>query len=368
MHALALIAGIALILIILWDSFETIVLPRRVTRNFRLTRAFYRCTWFPWSAAAARIRPGNRRDSFLSYFGPLSLLLLFFIWALAMIGSFALLHWALGSALRPNPGPAPFWTDLYMSGSTFFTLGLGDYAPLTWPARALTIAESGIGFGFLAMVITYLPVLYGAFSRRERDISLLDARAGSPPTAAELLKRHLKVQNPEYLSDYLRKWETFAAELMESHLSYPVLCFYRSQHSNQSWLSALATILDGCALLMIYAEGSLQWQANLTFAISRHALVDLAHVLRTPPIISGSDRLKAGDLELLLSILSGAGIEMKCDPQRDEDFCNLRKMYDPYLSALSKRLLMALPPWIIREEREDNWKTTAWSRSPRALP
>jgi hypothetical protein len=369
MRALAMIAGVALVLVILWDSFETIVLPRRVTRKFRLTRAFYRLTWFPWSAAAARIPPGNRRESFLSYFGPLSLLLLFSIWALAMVLAFGLLHWALGSTLRPNPAPVPFWTDLYMSGTTFFTLGLGDYTPTMWPARVLTVAESGIGFGFLAMVITYLPVLYEAFSRRETDISLLDARAGSPPSAAELLKRHAEIRDPEYLSEYLRKWEIFAAELMESHLSYPVLCFYRSQHSNQSWLSALATILDACGLLMIYAENPLKWQASMTFAISRHALVDLAHVLHTPPVSPGSDRLAAADLGRLLSMVSIVCCqEENTDPQRDEKFSNLRRMYDPYLNALSKRLLMPLPRWIVPEEREDNWQTTAWGGGASAIP
>ncbi len=219
------IAGLALVLSILGDSFETIVLPRRVTRKFRLVRAFYRSTWVPWSALAARLRSGNRREVFLSVFGPLSLLFLFSLWAVAIIFGFALIQWGIGSRLAPKSSGAPFWTDLYMSGTTFFTLGLGDVTPIHWAARLLTVIEAGMGFGFLAMLIAYLPVLHDAFSRREMNISMLDARAGSPPFAGELLKRHLGPSYPAGLMDYLRTWETSMAELIESHLSYPVLCY-----------------------------------------------------------------------------------------------------------------------------------------------
>jgi hypothetical protein len=122
----------------------------------------------------------------------------------------------------------------------------------------ITVLESGTGIGFLAIVISYLPVLYGAFSRREVNISLLDARAGSPPTAAELVRRHVRGQNLEALGQFLRDWEAWSAELMESHLSFPVLCYFRSQHDNQSWLAALTAVLDTCALLITCAEGALQ--------------------------------------------------------------------------------------------------------------
>src|SRR5262249_37417715 len=132
----------------------------------------------------------------------------------------------------------------------FFTLGLGDVVPVTWIARMVMVAEAGIGFGFLAIVIGYLPVIYQAFSRREVIISMLDARAGSPPTALELLKRHIEDQRLEEIDSMLRDWEHWSAELLESHLSYPVLAFFRSQHDNQSWLSALTTVLDACALVM----------------------------------------------------------------------------------------------------------------------
>ena len=178
------VLGFVLLAVALWDAFETIISPRRVTRRFRLARAFYRSSWSLWSAAARSIADQNRRETYLAAFGPLSLVMLLGVWAIAIVASFAMMHWGLQTPLNVKPGIAPFSTYLYMSGTTFFTLGLGDVTPLGAPGRALVVVEAGMGFGFLAAVISYLPaILYQAFSRREVSISLLDARAGSPPTA-----------------------------------------------------------------------------------------------------------------------------------------------------------------------------------------
>jgi hypothetical protein len=364
----ATIIGLAVVVVVLWDVFETIILPRRVTRRFRLVRLFYRNTWIPWSRVARAIRRGSRRESFLSYFGPLSLLALFVVWAAGLIFAFALLHFGAGSAINSPIAPTGhpgFRTDLYLSGTTFFTLGLGDVTPRTEFARVITVMEAGIGFGFLAVVISYLPVLYGAFSRREVNISLLDARAGSPPTAAELLRRHTQPQSVAALEQYFHDWETWAAELMESHLSYPVLCYFRSQHNNQSWLAALTTILDASALLIAYGQGALRWQAKLTFAISRHAVVDLAQVLDCPPKRIDGERLPADELRKLLALLIAASLSECCEDNREEDeqrLGDLRRMYEPYIEALSIRLLMPVGKWVPSKAIVDNWRTSAWAR------
>jgi voltage-gated potassium channel Kch len=370
------VVGIFLVVTILWDVFETIILPRRVTRRFRLARMFYKWTWTPWRAVASRMRMGATREALLSFYGPLSLLLLFAVWAVGLIISFAILHFAAGSAIDlvrsgAVPGAAAtqssFWTDLYMSGSTFFTLGLGDVTPRTSLARVITVSEAGIGFGFLGLAISYLPVLYGAFSRREVNISLLDARAGSPPTAAEFLKRHTQPQSVDALAEYLRDWEKWAAELMESHLSYPVLCYFRSQHNNESWLAALTTILDVSSLLIAYGTGALRWQAKLTFAISRHAIVDLAQVLKCPPRAPDVDRLPPAELEKLKALLIPAGIS-QCRAENDQTLRELRQMYEPYITTLSERLLMHVPAWTSEKKPSDNWQTSAWARISADMP
>ena len=293
MKILAGILGLVLLVATLWDAFEPIILPRRVTRAFRLVRVFYQVTWKLWGGASRLFHSKKSRETHLSYYGPLSLLLLFTTWALLLIFTFAVLQWADGSAIIMPGSPSTFRTDLYMSGTTFFTLGLGDVTPSTTLARVITVTEAGMGFGFLAIVISYLPTLYGSFSQRELNISLLDARAGSPPTAAELLRRHSHFANNDVLTRYLRDWEIWSAQLMESHLSYPVLCYFRSQHDNQSWLAAFTAVLDVSALIIAYGKDEAKWQAQLTFAISRHAVVDLCEVLRVRHTSPAADRFPA---------------------------------------------------------------------------
>ncbi len=362
MRLVAAAAGFFLLAVVLWDSFETIVLPRRVTRYFRLTRAFYRYTWFLWSAIVRRVKRARRRETLLSYFGPLSLLTLFAVWTLGVIASFGLFHWAADSALILNGSKRGFWTDLYLSGTTFFTLGMGDVTPRSSLARLITVVESGTGFGLIAIVIAYLPVMYGAFSQREVNISLMDARAGSPPTAAELLRRHAHPEQRQALTEHLSRWEVWSAELMESHLSYPVLCFFRSQHSNQSWLAALTTVLDASAFLMIYAEDKLAWQAQLTFAIARHTVVDLSQVIYSPPLPLDEDRLPEAALANLWESLSETGMPLRADTAQRR-LGELRSMYEPYLNGLSKRFLLPLPPWMLVHEGFDNWQRSAWKQS-----
>ncbi|MGA8503618.1 MAG: potassium channel family protein, partial [Candidatus Sulfotelmatobacter sp.] len=281
---LAAIFGVVIICVVLLDAFETVVLPRRVTRHFKLTAWFYRRTWIPWRGVARRIRTFSRQQSFLGYFGPLSLITLLVFWATTLIMGFALVQYGIGEHEQLSGEPITFGRLVYHSGQTFFTLGYGDILPTSSLARALSVIEAGMGFAFLGVVIGYLPVVYGSFSRREIQISMLDARAGSPPSASELLVRlagssENRAIEQLVLDGVLHDWERWAAELLESHISYPVLSFFRSQHSNQSWLGALLTMLDVTSLLLTGGDGIHPGQAKLTFAMARHAAVDLAQVV-----------------------------------------------------------------------------------------
>jgi hypothetical protein len=354
------IVGVVLILTVLWDVFETIVLPRRVTRRVRLTRLFYRFTWTPWWRIAKTIQKKKRKEILLSIYGPLSLLALLTVWAVTVVVGFALVHFALGSSIGHITEHSGFFTDLYYSGTTFFTLGLGDIAPLGAAARAVTVMEASIGFGMLALVIGYLPVLYQAFSRREVNISMLDARAGTPPTAIELLRRHQEANSMASLDDWLRDWEMWAADLMESHLSYPVLCFFRSQHDNQSWLAALSTVLDTCSLVMVGIDGVPKWQAQLTFKMARHALVDISQIFNTSPVRNDGSRLTPEQFAEVRNVLRGNGVEMSSEPGDERTLRELREMYEPYTEVLSNYLLMPLPGWMPQRKVTDNWQTSAW--------
>jgi hypothetical protein len=357
MRTLAAVAGIAIVVVVLWDGFETIVLPRRVSHRFRLTRLFYRWTWRPWRAVA-RLTPARRRENYLGYYGPLSLLLLLAIWAVGLIIGFGLLAWVADAAARG--ASARLLRALYFSGSTFFTLGLGDVTPTTRLGKVITVIEGGTGFGFLALVIGYTPVIYQAFSRREVAVSLLDARAGSPPTAGELLRRHAYDGGQEALRELLHEWERWSAELLESHLSYPLLAYYRSQHSNQSWLAALTSILDASAIVRVGLEGACQRQAELTFAMARHAVVDLAQVFSTPPRQAGFDRLPGPEFDRFMQLLDAAGLRLRDSATAALRLSELRRLYEPYVLSLAAYLALDLPPWVARTRRADDWQTSAW--------
>jgi voltage-gated potassium channel Kch len=355
--------GVALILVVLGDAFETIVLSRRVTRRISLARLFYQSTWFSWSAMVRSIFSRRRQETFLSWYGPLSLLLLLIFWATGLVIGFALIHWASGSIIKTPEGTSSFATYLYLSGTTFFTLGLGDIVPIKTFGRGLVAFESGMGFGFLALVIGYVPALNQSFSRREVNISLLDARAGSPPTATEMLRRHGHDRGMEDLRQLFHEWERWSADLLESHLSYPVLCYFRSHHDNQSWLGALTAILDATAFAVVSLEGHCERQAQLTFAITRHAIVDLAQVFDCRPHKPKHDRLTPDELARMRAILKEAGLKLREGNAVDQKLSELRQMYEPYVYSLSIYLHIAIPSWIPRASRMDSWQTSAWGRS-----
>ncbi|MDQ2834906.1 MAG: potassium channel family protein [Acidobacteriota bacterium] len=374
MHLFAFIAGLVCCLGVALDAFQTIVLPRRPTGRFRITRLFFVATWKPWVLLAERSGKKKVREQIYSIYGPLSLLLLLLLWALLLIFGFALIYFSMHSAfgdamLEHNAGAlAEFGTDLYVSGTTLFTLGLGDVVPHRLPARAIVIAESGSGLGFVALVIGYLPVLYQAFSHREVSVALLDARAGSPPNAAELLRRHAFEDGHEALNALMAEWERWAAQILESHISYPILCYYRSQHDNQSWLSALVAILDTCALLISVVEGTPSRQAQLTFVMARHALIDLGHVFQieeSPSWARGNevDRLPPSEFNRLCQSLGENHLRLCGDPASARRLNTIRALYEPHAYALSDYLRMPLPVWAAPPKLNDQWSVLSRLRT-----
>ena len=360
MEALAGIVGILCILLVLLDAFQTVILPRRPSGRYRLTRLFYLATWTPWRWAAGCVRGPRRRETLLSVYGPFSLVLLIALWALGLVLGFGLCFYAAGSPLADPLVPHPdLRSDVYVSGTTLFTLGLGDVVPRSRLLRELLVVEAGMGLGFVAVVIGYFPVLYGAFSRREASISLLDARAGSPPSAAELMRRHAFPGGADALVKLLEEWERWAAELLESHISYPLLCLFRSQHTNQSWLSALCAVLDTCALMVASVQDLPGRQAQLTFAMARHAVVDLSQVFDLEPMPPKQDRLPPGAFTQLHDLLCQAGTRVCRDPGSLARLNEMRALYEPYVETLCRHLAMDLPPFVADRPRRDNWQTVA---------
>ena len=361
MRTLVLILGATLIGWVLWDTFETILLPRRAPNRFRSSQLVLRWLWHPWVVVASLIAKRSRREGFLAYYALLTLPVLLIVWALNLVLGFAMVHWGAGSKMIGVEGLTGFAGDLYMSGTTFFTLGLGDLHPVSTAARIVTVVEAGTGFGFLALVIAYVPVLYQAFSKREVRITMLDQWAGSPPSAGVMLRRCFESRDPDVLTPLLKDWESTCSEILESHISYPILCYFRSQHDNQSWLASLTAILDTCSLVIVGVDRIDPFQARLTFAIARHALVDLCQTLSLRPAKVGP--IDSKELRELRTWLTDAGVRLNADADADRKLEELRELYLPYAVPLSQLLRMPLPSMLPPPKTRYNWETTAWAKT-----
>lgn len=360
MEVAAIVVGTGLVIAGIWDTLETVVVPRTVTRAGRPSRIFTALSWRLVRGVALRL-PERSRFGLLAPFGPLCLIGLIALWALALVVGFGLVHWGLG-VLPGDPGLA---TVLYYSGTTFFTLGFGDLTPETGIGRALAVFQVALGFGFLGLVVSYLPVLYSAFSRREATLLRLDARAGSEPVGSEVLRRHCLAGRTMEVAAVLREWEEWSAQQLESTLSFPLLAYYRSQHEHQSWLRGITAILDLCALVSVGLEREesdeareLAWQAEATFAMARHVIVDVAYIVNAPP--AESPAYRAHRAEDVLGALRAAGIPVRPGPEAVAHFEERRAMYEPFAAGLARHLLLELPTWTADPAAVDNWRTSAW--------
>ncbi len=359
MNAIAGIVGALLILLILWDVFVAMVLTRRATRQLQLTRVLILFFRRLYDDVGRRLHDRTRRENYLSVLGPLFLFFRFSAWMAGLIFGYALLQWAVGSQVEGPAGTASFSRDLYFSGTTFFTVGLGEVTPHEPLPAFLNVAEAATGFMFLGLIVSYLPVFYQDYSRRETRLAMLDEWAGSPPSAGELLRRLGEDRALAALNPFLREWEEWAAELLESHLSYPILAFIRSQHENESWVSALATILDVCALVLVGIDDLNPRAARLTFAMARHAAVDLSQTIGDSVYDNEIDRLPPSKLAELRSLLRSQGVQLAEGPAADAKLRKVRALYEPYMKALSDVLYMPLPEWLPEPEAKDNWQKTA---------
>lgn len=359
MHVLVGVLGGALVALMLIEIFLTFLLPRRVRRDPRIARSVFALGWRPWRRFA-RLLPQQACDTMLGIYGPIGLLLNLVLWVTAMMLGYACLQWAGGSHLAVARG-VDYGDDLFFSAATMASSGTGGLAAHSSFARVVQVITAGSGLAVIAIVIGYLPSLYQAFSGREATVSQLDARAGSPPSAGRLVLRTAEHGGWEAVNQYLSGWETWVAELMETHLAYPVLGYFRSQHLRQNWLAAICTVLDACALTIAAAPAETVDSARFTFAIARHAVVDLSYSFHTTARAPDPERLPDADLQELLRQLGEAGLQLG-DAQEviSERLRRTRALYEPYVNVLGKRLELALPPWLAPESPSDNWRSTAW--------
>jgi hypothetical protein len=339
---------------VLWDGFATVILPRTVTPMRRTSGRFYWWSWMFWSAIGRRIKQREFRVSFLSVYGPLSVMLLLILWASLIILAFALIYHGMGPQFTSTSGSIGFGTLLYMSGSTFLTLGLGDVTSPYLVPRLLILLEAGTGYIFLALIITYMPVLEQAHGAREVGNTLIHSRIGRPPSAIKFLNRYSGADGCEILRGNLRAAEEWMAETLQSHLAHPVLSFYRAQHWGQAWLVSLTVSLDTCAILIAGSDGMLAAQARITYRMGLRLLKDLTRALGITVKPDCRIRLSEADLNTLRTALKVSGLKLTLGPASSNQLLRLARRYEVHLVALSQLLVIPLPPWFstVEECRE----------------
>jgi hypothetical protein len=338
--------GVLIWLAVIWDGFATIVLPRTVAPRWRLSARFNRWSWRLWAAAGRRLEPGRLQLNFLAVFGPISVILLLVIWAGLMILAFAMIFHALGPRFQAVSGPIGFGALFYMSASTFLTLGLGDVTSADPIGRLFIILESGTGYLFLGLIITYMPTLEQAYGAREVGNLLIHSRAGRPPGAIKFLHRYTTPDHLELLRGNLREAERWMAEILQSHLSHPVLSFYRAQRWGQSWLISLTIVLDTCALLIVGGDGAAAEQARLTYRMGLRLLGDLTDALGFAAEPRCQGRLTEAEVPALLDAIAATAIPWTLEPRETARLLRLVRRYEIALVPLSEWLVIRLPGWV----------------------
>lgn len=336
MRVLAGLVGVALILLMLGEFFVAFLLPRRVKREPRIARGLNRLLWRPWRAAARRM-PASAADTFLGFFGPFALLFQLAVWVFGLVVGYSLLEWAVAGG--------SVTTRLLSSSGLFLS---AEPTGGSTALRALDLLEAATGVGVLFSVIGYLPAIYSSFSRRETAVSQLATRGGSPPAAGTLIRRAAGHERWRELERDLHDWEAWAADLMETHLSYPLLGFYRSQHVNQNWLAALTAMVDVAAFVKAVTRPGESEAAEITYGIGRHALADLTHQYGLDP--GGVDRLSDEDFDELFEIVERSTAMNVDREQARRHLDHLRAQYEPNAQALARFLVLELPPWFRRHE------------------
>ncbi len=341
MEWLAAFLGLVIVGWVLWDVFQSVVMPRPARSRIRIARNLTRWTWRLFRWRALRIRRENR-EGLLGTFAPLLTLMLLVTWILFLVLGFGLIAWALRDEFRPIP--TTLGEAIYAVGVALLTIGYGDYDAIGAPSRVLVLAAAGTGLGVVALTITYLFSLYGAFQRRELLVVTLDARAGAPPSGVSLLENYQRLAMMEELPRLFAAWEVWAAQVLDSHLAYPILNFFRSTHDNESWVGSLGAVLDSAVLVLTTVEDVPRAPAALMFAMGEHLVEDLGNFLNFPP---GDDPgVERGEFEVARQRLALAGYRLTEADLAWRQFVSRRSHYAYRLNDFATYWVTPPAQWI----------------------
>jgi Ion channel. len=336
--------GIVILAVAFYDVFQSVVLPRPSVGKLRLAPWILRPLWATWRWLGTRDPRIDRRENFLGTFGPIGLLALLGFWALSSILGYALIIDSIPGEIQPPP--TDFWTSLYFSASTLLPLSYGEIVPIGPVARVVIVAESATGVALIALVISLLFSLYGSFQRREELVVTLDALAGAPPAGLQILETVASHRMPDELRATFDDWRRWSAAVLESHLAYPILVYFRSSHDNEAWLNSFGAVMDAATLVLstLVSEDATEGHARLMFKIGNHLVEDLAWYFRIKN--AGVPIVERQEFEDARERLVTAGYQCRESDVAWSEFAALRSMYASPLNQLARRLAILPAKWI----------------------
>jgi len=341
-RVLEVVAGLLLILAAFYDLFKSVVLPRPAINKFVLVRMLFFSLWALWRAIGERLEPAGRREGWLATFAPIGVLILFVVWGVCFVVGYGLIIDGFRDEMRPVPGD--LWESLYFSAGTLVPLSYGDFVPEGLAARIFTIAESATGVALAALAITLLFSLYESFQRREELVVTLDALAGAPPSGIQLLETAAYLNMRDQLVKTFDDWRAWMAAVLESHLAYPILFYFRSSHDNEAWLNSFGAVMDAANLVVSTVDGEAAGSARLTLTIGNHLVEDMAWIFRlTPEQEVGVER---GEFDQAVDRLEKAGYASKPRDAAWATFSKIRGKYGLALNLFAKRFAIIPAQWI----------------------
>ncbi len=343
LDALLLIAGLFGIAVLLYDLFNAIVVPRQTSNPLRIGSRLIRAAWIPWREFCLRFSGADRREELLAAFAPVAMVGLLFVWLVGILAGYGVVFYALRAQF--HPAIADLGEALYFAGTSMLTIGFGDIVAFGALARTLSIAAAASGLAVVAVVISFLFSTFAAFQRREVFVVTLGTRAGSPPSGVTMLETAVKLDLMEDLVATLRLGQSWSNEVLESHLAYPILLFFRSSHDDESWVGALGAMLDASTLLLAVTDGLPKGQAKLMLAAGSHLAHDLGRYFSQPDDAADAG-LERFEFDEACRRLSAAGLRVRAGDESWAAFKELRSQYAAPLDVMAK--FLAIPPtqWI----------------------
>ncbi|MBI3522062.1 MAG: two pore domain potassium channel family protein [Chloroflexi bacterium] len=334
--------GAFLVWAALHDVFQSVIVPRPTPSRYRPAALLVRRSWPIYRDRYRDVTDPGRREKRLGVYAPALVIALLSLWMLMLVLGFGLVLHALRDQVKPIP--EDLGSAVYFAATSILTIGFGDFVAVGWAARAVAILGGASGLGVVALTITYLFSLYGSFQRREVLVVTLDERAGAPPSGVTLLETFARLHIREELPSLFARWEGWCAEVLESHLAYPILAFFRSTHDNESWVSALGAMLDAATLLLTVIDDGAHGQAKVTRGIGAHLVEDFSNFLRIAS--SGDAGVERSEFDAARTRLAAAGYALREPESAWAEFSRLRSQYASSLNDLARYLAVPPTEWI----------------------